>query len=132
MPEIAAQMTAQQIIDETVTFYAADPKGRRSVNSNDLCMYLAEDGRMCAVGRCLISPGDANNNATAAGLADLNGGSLDNLLLPRYRGHTWELWERLQYLHDFGGHWDWYGLTREGAEYVYAVFGVQVGVRDVG
>lgn len=121
-----------EIINETVSFYSADTK-RRSVNgikTTPNCQYISEDGRSCAVGRCLTSKvkdkvaTSLYNNSDFQGLvvgmvncqwseADLN---LNKVLKPSYRGHNLRFWEDLQSLHDIDGYWNETGLTIEGNE----------------
>ena len=119
-----------EIINETVSFYSADTK-RRSVNGNETtpgCKYVSEDGRSCAVGRCLTTKvkdkvaTSLYNNSDFQGLvvgmvncswaeADLN---LNKILKPSYRGHNIRFWEDLQSLHDVDDFWNENGLTIKG------------------
>jgi hypothetical protein len=47
--------------------------------------------------------------------------TLDELLLPEYRGHPWTFWKALQRLHDHAGNWDKDGLTAQGEKQAAAI-----------
>jgi hypothetical protein len=125
-------LSKEEIINETVSFYSADPKRRNvSVNSTTnsaQCNYVSTDGRNCAVGRCLTTKvkdklvTSEYNSSDFQGLvvgmvncswaeADLN---LNKVLKPSYRGHNLRFWEDLQSLHDVDDFWDETGLTIKG------------------
>ena len=125
-------LTKEEIINETVKFYSADTK-RRSVNEevgNPGCYYVLEDGRNCAVGRCLTTKIKNKlktshihfNNSDFQGLIvgmvkcewDNTDENLDKLLKPSYRGHNLKFWEALQSLHDVNKNWNETGLTVDG------------------
>jgi len=100
-------MTMIQILDEIVKYYSKDAS-RRAENIGGGCVYNTTDGRHCAVGRCLSSKfksqGDnllGNVGTYVHELASENKmGSLDEMLWPRYRGHSDKFWGELQTLHD--------------------------------
>lgn len=51
------QLTAVEIINETVAYYSEDTsrRGITYTGFGDLkCVYITAGGQMCAVGRCLI------------------------------------------------------------------------------
>lgn len=49
--------TKTQIIEETANFYNSGNRAAvETENTTNTCEYLTKDGRMCAVGRCLIDP----------------------------------------------------------------------------
>lgn len=125
-------LSKEEIINETVSFYSADPKRRNvSVNSttnSPQCNYVSTDGRNCAVGRCLTTKvkdklvTSEYNSSDFQGLvvgmvncswaeADLN---LNKVLKPSYRGHSIRFWEDLQSLHDVDNYWNEIGLTIAG------------------
>ena len=120
------QKTKKEIILETAEFYGSDPS-RRAVVQQDgraKCRYLTEDGRKCAVGRCLIEGGkifhgdsvDAQE-AMSAELANMPVNDITNLqdvLMPEYRGHDIYFWERLQGFHDCDNHFTDTGLSEDG------------------
>ena len=115
-------MKAIEIINETANFYKADVN-RRALLSKSYCAYNTEDGRHCAVGRCfrkiykdkgLGLP--FNDDSMVDLLSHYGYKSIDVLLMPRYRGHDFELWKDLQLFHDSGENWDDKGLTEQGEE----------------
>jgi len=120
------QKTKKEIILETAEFYGSDPS-RRAVVQQDgraKCRYLTEDGRKCAVGRCLIEGekifhGDCVDaqEAMSAELADTPVNDITNLqdvLMPEYRGHDIYFWARLQEFHDCNSHFTDTGLSKAG------------------
>jgi hypothetical protein len=106
--------TKLEIIDEIVEYYSTDTS-RRGVQltsfGSETCAYLTNDGKMCAVGRCMIEP-----------TIDLGGAARDvledsfYLLKPEYRIEDLEFWENLQNLHDTNSYWDKKGLTQRGLQ----------------
>lgn len=101
--------TKLEIIDETEAAYS-DPRNRGigcdRFSSVDICVYVTVDGKMCAVGRCMIEPsprmvGGADillmENDNRAGMLRLN---LEEVLKPEYRGHPVSFWRSLQMWHD--------------------------------
>jgi hypothetical protein len=95
-----------EILEETVNFYSEDPKKRSAGR------YNSSDSNHCAVGRCLLSElkqkgegleGNTNDLLTLICENDLN--SLDEALLPEYRGHSLLFWQDLQNLHDLDVCW---------------------------
>ena len=96
------QFTKEEILKETIDFYLTDPKRRASLPSR-ACSYLTDDGRKCAVGRCLKSGGLADlrldcdeENPSVFSFAK----HPDNYLLPQYCGYSIHFWSKLQRLHD--------------------------------
>jgi len=107
-------MTKEEIINETVEYYKdASKRGYNAANMK--CVYLAESGNMCAVGRCLI-PGSlmesfSGGNRLAqsmrnCGVSVLDVVNLEEILKPEYRGHCRSFWAQLQYLHDSSDHFN--------------------------
>ena len=124
-------LSKEEIINETVKFYSADTK-RRSVNGNSkspTCKYVSEDGRNCAVGRCLttkiknkVATSTYNNSAFQGLVVGMVGCPWENahinsdkVLKPSYRGHSIRFWEVLQSLHDVDKFWNETGLSIDGA-----------------
>lgn len=102
--------TAKAIILETVEYYKKNP---RAMDNNNRGTYLTTDGRMCAVGRCLIQPTiDMIGNVRSY----IN--PLDTILKLEYRGHSIEFWEDLQILHDHNNFWNSNCLTIKGEVFV--------------
>lgn len=107
--------TKIEIINETVKFYSEDTS-RRAFTSDwgfneeqkGVCCYLTEDGRQCAVGRCLENSADIANGgiATVWNTAKFK---------PEYEGHDKTFWSDLQNFHDPHIYWnDSSGLTKPG------------------
>lgn len=117
------QKTKKEIILETAAFYGEDPS-RRAVVQEDgraKCRYFTQDGRKCAVGRCMIEgkkiayarmefPADKVD----ASVGDLE--DLENQLLPEYRGHDVYFWNELQEFHDTDWHFVDTGLSLVGQQ----------------
>lgn len=98
------QKTKKEILEEAFGFYSEDPS-RRAINTEGTCKYLMEDGRKCAVGRCLIEGkkicyGGMEKNPIFAEIQAQQIDDLDSHLLPEYRGHDADFWQELQYWHD--------------------------------
>ena len=100
-------MTKVEIIDETLNEY--QDASKRAIDGN-ICKYTAENGNMCAVGRCMI-PGSLIKRSeleigdAGSKMCDFVGGvgrinNLEEILKPEYRGHEWTFWRDLQSLHD--------------------------------
>lgn len=114
------QKTKKEIILETAAFYGEDPS-RRATNAEGICRYLMQDGRKCAVGRCLIEGkkicfGGRQKDAI---FADIKANHIDNLdshLLPEYRGHDVGFWQELQYWHDSHLNFTETGLSEKGQQ----------------
>jgi len=104
------RLTTHQIIDETVEYYKNNPRGIQGEN----CEYLTDDGKMCAVGRCLTP------KSVQIAQTKFNGKTFDNLdksiikFKSKYQGHSDTFWYNLQFLHDAKKNWDGNKLTEEG------------------
>jgi len=117
-------MTACEIIQETYEHYTRDPKRRSISPTTGSCKYNyeipGEKLKHCAVGRCLSLKWRKQGNAlggNSKGIQDMiqendwtraheNNLVLDDMLMPRYKGHDDDLWEELQNWHDNDSHWD--------------------------
>jgi hypothetical protein len=113
--------TRLEIIQETQDTYS-DPR-MRAIGAPycgcSACHYLHPDGtgRMCAVGRCMKSPGSAEGESWVSKLAEDHGG-LDILLKDEYTGHPLDFWTQLQRFHDRNQHFDSEGITPLGLAYL--------------
>lgn len=94
-----------EVLKETVDYYSED-FDRRSVFNNG-CFYFSE-GRMCAVGRCLIDPEGFEENAkdisgdtTISHLKD----KVDFNFKDEYKGLPINFWSSIQELHDKDKFW---------------------------
>ena len=92
-------MNVKEIIQETVDYILEN--GRAYDEKLDSCVYLTDEGLMCAVGRCLNNP-DIYKESTEAvpGLCKYGLIEVDSLLKPQYHGHSVEFWRDLQDFHD--------------------------------
>lgn len=110
-------MTKLEIIDETVAYYS-DPSKRAYDDAVGHCRYFF-DGKMCAVGRCLIDP---HNRLDSVGGSQFT----EDDLKPEYRGHNiseniWGIdsfWACLQEFHDKEDHFDENGISDLGYLYI--------------
>lgn len=124
-------MTKEEILDETIAFYSEDTK-RRALKPDGKCAYNTEDGRHCAVGRCLkpslLEQGtklDGNGDGVYRLVQKQNNipigeliTGMDNLLDDRYHGHSIAFWRELQEIHDRRQNWSESGLTEVGLKSV--------------
>ena len=105
-------MTKTEIINETAKFYNLSNRGYNE--DENQCHYLTDDGKKCAVGRC-ISPekliffNDLHQNEGVGAVSDLQ-----EFLVEGYAGHSIEFWKDLQIFHDRKRYWDEDGLTVAG------------------
>ena len=103
-------MTPLELIDETIDFYGADPKGRRARNWLGCCEYITRDGKMCAIGRCLEN--NFRRQAWACSFCYVL-----TKMKPEYRIDDFTFWTNLQRLHDIHDYWDEKGLTKQGVKF---------------
>lgn len=111
-------MNKLQIIEETVKYYSEDVS-RRAIKPGGRCEYLTSDGKMCAVGRCMINPGTNRDDdigfIPSYSIIEVD---QDKILKKEYRGHENEFWFDLQKLHDANSNWIDNGLSDAGQRYV--------------
>lgn len=115
-------MTKIEIIQETAAYYGEDPSRRGLfLDSNSVgdpltkCAYITKDGKMCAVGRCLIDPGVISYDTSI--YSALNDKELEQEDFKEpYRGHDADFWTDVQDLHDSALNWDGTGLTKKGKD----------------
>jgi hypothetical protein len=88
----ATAKSINEIINETESIYS-DPKNR-GLHDNGGCQYLTLDGKMCAVGRCMIKP-SVDMYGTVSGYDEF-----DLLLKPEYCNHPIRFWIDIQNWHD--------------------------------
>jgi hypothetical protein len=129
-------MTQEQIVRETVAFYTS--KNRAVVETvrpdngctSTQCLYLTEEGKMCAVGRCMTKKGLGRvllsyHKASVHDLDDAFDG-IDRLLKKKYHGQNISFWANLQRLHDNKNWWDENGITEKGKEEVRYLFKIEL------
>ena len=109
------QLTALEIIDETVAFYSEDPSRRAFKNGN--CIYQATNGNKCAIGRCMNEAGlqqfgNSNDSVDSLGLDE----PLDTFLQEQYHGQNSNFWGELQTFHDMPRNWNSSGITTQGIQ----------------
>jgi len=103
--------TMLETLDETIATYT---HGSRGLDVAGECQYY-DNGRMCAIGRCMLHPENFRNAGDAHDLVkDYCDKSLDELLKPDYHGFPIRFWADLQSLHDSITNWDETGLTGTG------------------
>ena len=102
IPAATPPMTQEQIVLETIAYYARNP--RAVDHKTGSCLYLdRETGAECAVGRCLTRAALVRSADVIGGVADI--GLADDTLQPQYRGHVRDFWVELQRLHDSNENW---------------------------
>ena len=119
-------LTYSDVLKETVKFYSENPT-QRAINGS-LCVYRADDGRMCAVGRCLEpSAYDPKWEDQAASTI------IDHLGMEGFKEEYRHLndprfWTSLQLFHDSYRYWDNEGLTEKGKKFVKELEDAYAGV----
>lgn len=110
------QKTKAEIINETAAYYHENPRAK---SPSGKCMYLTEDGRMCAVGRCMTPEAVAavRDICEDAAAIDEEYG-LERLLKEEYRHHSLYFWSDLQSFHDRNDNWGGDGITLDGQRHV--------------
>tara|TARA_R110000850_G_scaffold107584_1_gene219311 strand:- start:210 stop:584 length:375 start_codon:yes stop_codon:yes gene_type:complete len=114
--------TKLEIIEETVKYYTVD-KNNRAMDGGD-CVYNAEDGSHCAVGRCFNQDFKDEGvelayNYDSDAFALQHNGSIDHMLMKEYSGHETTFWSDLQNFHDRPRYWGKnFDLTQDGEEAV--------------
>jgi len=104
------RLTTHQIIDETVEYYKNNPRALQGA----YCKYLTDDGKMCAVGRCLTP------KSVQIAQTKFNGKTFDDLnksiikFKSKYQGHCDSFWICLQSFHDCSLCWNGNKLTQDG------------------
>jgi len=122
-------MTKEEIIRETVAFYnknnrAVVIKEYYNTCTSARCVYLTDDKKMCAVGRCMTKAGlqkvfdEGIDKESATYINDNLVGGIDTVLKKKYHGHDGIFWDRLQLLHDTASHWDENGITPTGVAFI--------------
>lgn len=120
-------MTKSEIIDDTIAYYGADPKDRRSIKPKNIlkdnsmnevttCLYRGPGGRECAFQRVVendLSFYDDELTRASVILADQNN---PIKFKPEYAGHEkdHDFWGAIQSLHDSDENWDENGLSKAG------------------
>lgn len=137
-----SKLTYSDVLKETVEYYSEDPQ-RRAKDHTGTCSYKTKEGKMCAVGRCIVHPelfqeagaGDYDsllgyipNKDTEITLKTiyekLNEQTIEEnaisiILKDEYKHlRDNDFWANLQWLHDLDDHWDSKGLSKKGEDYL--------------
>jgi len=115
------QKTRSEIMVET--FAAYENPENRGLSPMGQCQYLTVDGKMCAVGRCMINPGNPayinqasfnplGNNAVTITIDEID--NLDEHLKDEYRGQDSDFWGDLQLWHDTEHNFEDNEISRRG------------------
>jgi hypothetical protein len=131
--------TLATLLQETIGHYNL---GKRSSTASGMCSYLSDDGRMCAVGRCLkpeyletFHEIEENLSATGAfGTAiceifessRLEGLGISDVVRGEYSDIKLEDWKKVQRLHDHPDNWDENGLSGRGRKAIRDSFGWEI------
>lgn len=104
-------------LEDTVKYYSEDTQ-RRATAPKGGCKYRTEDGRMCAIGRHLITY-DSRFDSTAGTIKGSSISSRDDVFaaLPtKIQELGRPFLHDVQLLHDSCYYWDKNGLTEEGKQ----------------
>jgi len=110
------------LLDETVKYYSEDVTRRGFNEELKMCEYKTDEGKMCAVGRCIdqnVMDYDKYNRSTTAKMLISKIGQ--NIFKEEYRGFSFELWRKLQDIHDSWLNWNQNGITNRGMGNVSAL-----------
>lgn len=103
-----------EVLNETYFFYMSDPS-RRGMDKKGSCLYRTEDGKKCAVGRCMRRPTIEMSGAADSMYRDRAEHyeiELEDRLKPQYMGLPIRFWSMLQHWHD--DQYDWRVLAEKG------------------
>jgi hypothetical protein len=124
-----------EILNETASFYSEDVT-RRATGRSDDCVYVKQvegkEDQYCAFSRCCTPMGrlalQAQCNESMGVIGAMshlyqaghvsNPDSADEILEPRYRGHSINFWAEIQDVHDNSRNWNDDGLTEDGTKQV--------------
>lgn len=110
-------MLKTEIIKETAAVYNSANRALDAATGD--CMYLTNDGKKCAVGRCMAHPTITMTGSVGTLRENYQHYlSLEDELLPDYRGHSLDFWDGLQRFHDTPHFWTSTGLSGSGQEYL--------------
>lgn len=108
------------LLKETVNFYTKE-KNERAISNNGqgACKYYTE-GKMCAVGRCLINPKDkdAKLGLGQTSVTNLMSVFSERIFKKQYRGFDLFFWTMLQQFHDDQWNFNDFKLTKDGKKQV--------------
>ena len=122
----------KEVLLETIHTYTSNNRGFD--DDKCMCVYETEDGKQCAVGRCMTQNGlafgkhlvDSGKPSAVASIHEKSHSGIDYYLKPEYQGLRIEFWEALQTLHDSSHNWDEKGLSKLGKERAESLFDVML------
>lgn len=122
----------KEVLLETIHTYTSNNRGYDE--DKGMCVYETEDGKQCAVGRCMTQNGiafgkhlaDSGKPSAVASVHERSHSGIDTYLKPEYQGLRIEFWEALQTLHDSSHNWDEKGLSKLGKERAESLFDVKL------
>lgn len=129
----------KEVLLETIHTYTSNNRGYDEDKA--MCVYETNDGKQCAVGRCMTQNGiaygkhlvDTGKLSAVASIHKRHPLGIDTYLKPEYQGLRIEFWEALQNLHDTARNWDDRGLSKLGKERAESLFNVKLSpVRNSG
>jgi len=111
--------TYQDVLDETISFYSADPKNRRSArigrDGKSVCFYIGPNGKKCAFAKWCKEDAVLEEGLPVAYLESCHAFFLKERLLPEIAHLTnIDFWSDLQSLHDNYLNWNEKGLSPRG------------------
>jgi hypothetical protein len=89
-----------KLITNTVRYYADHTKLARGLGSNMPCQYITNNGKMCAVGRCLDDPAKMEDEFDMMPIGPMFKKYGDSIFKEDYQGFNLSLWKSLQLHHD--------------------------------
>ena len=117
------KLTQKEIVLETVEYYRTHKRG---LDTGGECSYLTAEGDMCAFGRCVTDP-----SMLKEGYGVLGQGNIEELLKPKYQGHSTGFWGRLQEFHDTWRFWTaneigGQDVSAEGKQFIHETFKIDL------
>jgi hypothetical protein len=121
----------KEVLLETIHTYTSNNRGYDE--DKQMCVYETEDGKRCAVGRCMTPNGlafgkhlvDSGKPSAVASVHERSHSGIDYYLKPEYQGLRIEFWDALQNLHDSICYWDEKGLSNLGINTAERLFNVK-------
>ena len=120
--------TKVEIINLVANYYATDPS-RRGLKYSKLnptatagCVYATDDGHRCAIGLFLQDLSRISETDQNTSVDNWHSSTLDDNLLPHYKGHEQDFWFDLQQFHDEDKNFDHKGLSSMGNEALEHIF----------
>lgn len=121
----------KEVLLETIHAYTSNNRGYDEDKA--MCVYETEDGKQCAVGRCMTQNGiafgkhlvDSGKPSTVASVHERSRSGIDTHLKPEYQGLRIEFWKSLQHLHDTSWYWDEMGLSKLGKQKAESLFDIK-------